>query len=156
MGAPGKSTGFVGMLAMIALALADVSFSASRVGLGLDSCLSKKAWKPSGIVFGKHGGVSGRSPPYDVGRLRGEISSDDRELLRALAANGNRGELRSGSVASHPGLAGSYSCPRGAGISSAGHTRCAGSYSFSFEADVRGLEAKCCSSLKSRAKGEEL
>lgn len=65
MGAPGKSTGFVivGMLAMTALAFADVNFSAARAGFDPESCLSKKAWKPSGIVFGEHGGVSGISPP---------------------------------------------------------------------------------------------
>jgi hypothetical protein len=51
------------MLAMTALAFADVNFSAARAGFDPESCLSKKAWKPSGIVFGEHGGVSGISPP---------------------------------------------------------------------------------------------
>jgi hypothetical protein len=51
------------MLAMIELAFADVSFSTARVGFDPESCLSKNAWKPSGIVFGEQGGVSGKSPP---------------------------------------------------------------------------------------------
>lgn len=43
IGAPGKSTGLLGMLAITALALADVSFSDARAGLVLESFLSKNA-----------------------------------------------------------------------------------------------------------------
>ena len=62
IGAPGKST-LPGLRAMTALAFAEVSFSEARIGLEPVSVLSKKAWKPSCIVFGEIGGVSGKSPP---------------------------------------------------------------------------------------------
>ena len=141
---------------MTALAFAEVSFSDVRVGFDLESCLSKKAWKPSGIVFGEQGGVSGKSPPYDVGLLRGEICSDERMPLKLVAANGRNGELLSGSVSYHAGLAGSYSLWMGAGILTNGRAGCAGSYGLIFDTGNGGLDGSSGSDKRFSANGDEL
>jgi hypothetical protein len=77
-------------------------------------------------------------------------------LFKLLAANGKMGELLSGSVPSHIGLAGSYSFPPGGGMLTEAQAGCAGSYSLSFEADIGGLDGTFGSEVKERANGDEL
>jgi hypothetical protein len=73
-----------------------------------------------------------------------------------FAAKGNRGELLSGSVASHTGLAGSYSCAFGAGMLTGVQAGCAGSYSSCLEAESGGLEGSSWSEERWIANGDEL
>lgn len=139
-GAPGKSTVLVGVgsLAATALAFSEVSSSTASERAVVSP---KKASKPSGMVFGEHGGESGGTLPFvcDVGLLRGEISSSSLDLF---CANGKFGELYSGSRPDLVGgLAGSHSS-RGAGRVTRGHAGCAGSYSFGLVAGNGGLDGK--------------
>ena len=155
-GAPGKSTILldVGKRAINALAFCEVSFSAARGGY---ACSSKKALKPSGIVFGEQGGESDIASPFtlDCGLLRGEISSSSPSRF---CANGKYGELRSGSSSSFVGgLAGSYSSVCGAGMSTSGQAGCAGSYSCALPTVTGGLEGNSMLSEElCSTKGEEL
>lgn len=87
---------------IISLALAEVNFSGARVGLTPKSAWSKKAWNPSGIVFGERGGVSGRSPPRETGLLSGNSTSSGSGL--SLTAKGKDAELLSCSSGCHKGL----------------------------------------------------
>lgn len=91
-----------------------------------------------------------------MGLLRGEISSDERLLYSMFAANGNSGELRSGSVVSHTGLAGSYSFPFGAGMLTTGQAGWVGSYSSCFDTGSGGLEGMSESEAKRKTNGDLL
>lgn len=95
-------------------------------------------------------------PPYDAGLLRGEISSEQRALSAGVVAKGKNGELRSGSVTSHAGLAGSYSLLVGAGMFTIGQAGCAGSYSSCFDIGNGGRDGMSRSGESWRANGDEL
>lgn len=148
IGAPGKSTVLVGVgsLAIMALAFSEVNFSVARVGL---AWASKKPLEPSGMVLGEQGGESRTflgpallCPP----------------VVSWTCAKAKYGELCSGAKSDLVGgLAGSYSCVSGGGISTRGQAGWAGSYSRASLTGTGGLEGNSTLSEElCSAKGEEL